>query len=212
MSNLSDKVRKGYFNRALKFTQKSNSAIYKNTQPYQMLYDLPLMTMMKRLTGIKKCFKNIAFIGPNPYLFLQHLPKEYEVENFYYCEPSQESVEKSYEIINSNIESGFYEKLGVNQPENIVPKVINEEAGEGKWLKEFPEGSLDLIVNNMTFHWVNQIEGTFKQFNTSLEPDGVFMGATVGGDSLQELRISMLLAESEREGGISTIVADMLSI
>jgi hypothetical protein len=41
---------------------------------------------MKRLTGIKKDFKRVAFIGPNPYLFLQHMPKSYNIEKFYFCE------------------------------------------------------------------------------------------------------------------------------
>ena len=74
------------------------------------------MNLVNRLKGIKKTFKNIAFIGPNPYLFIQHLPKEYEIENFYFCEGSKESVEKSYEIITKKIDNGFFEKVGTNIP------------------------------------------------------------------------------------------------
>ena len=60
--------------------------------------------MITRLQGIKKNFKNIAFIGPNPYFFLQNMPFE-EVEKFTFIEQSGKSVEKSYEIINQIIES-----------------------------------------------------------------------------------------------------------
>jgi len=37
----------------------------------------------------------------------------------------------------------------------------------------------------------------------SLEPDGVIIGTTFGSDTLEELRISFTLAESERSGGVS---------
>ena len=83
--------------------------------------------MVKRLQGIKKEYKNIAFIGPNPYLFLQHLPKDYEIDKFYFCESSQECVEKSYEIINErNNEGGLYEKVKANIPNEIIPVVVDE--------------------------------------------------------------------------------------
>lgn len=38
------------------------------------------------------------------------------------------------------------------------------------------------------------------------------MGAAFGGDTLQELRICMNLAESEREGGVSPTTSPMLSL
>ena len=95
--------------------------------PFQLAYDLPLITLTKRLEGIKRNFKNIAFIGPNPYLFLQHLPKNYNVEKFYFCEQTEASVQKSYDIINGRVENGFYEKLGVNVPDEMIPLIIDEE-------------------------------------------------------------------------------------
>ena len=61
---------KQVFNRQLKLLHKDRAAVNKETQMYQLAYDLPLINMTKRLEGIRKKFKNIAFIGPNPYLFL----------------------------------------------------------------------------------------------------------------------------------------------
>jgi hypothetical protein len=66
---------KEVFNRAIKLQQKERAAVNKETLPFKTCYDLPLMTLMTRLSGIKKKFKKVAFLGPNPYLFLQHLPK-----------------------------------------------------------------------------------------------------------------------------------------
>jgi len=38
------------------------------------------------------------------------------------------------------------------------------------------------------------------------------MGAIVGGETLQELRICFALAEQEREGGVSPVLSPVLSI
>jgi NADH dehydrogenase [ubiquinone] 1 alpha subcomplex assembly factor 5 len=47
------------------------------------------------------------------------------------------------------------------------------------------------------------------QIRRSLKPDGVFVGAMFGGDTLFELRTSLQLAELEREGGISPRVSPL---
>ena len=74
------------FDRALKQAQKARAASFKESTSFKAFFDLPVMNLVKRVQGIKKEFKRIAFVGPNPYLFLQHLPKGYEVERFYFCE------------------------------------------------------------------------------------------------------------------------------
>jgi NADH dehydrogenase [ubiquinone] 1 alpha subcomplex assembly factor 5 len=38
------------------------------------------------------------------------------------------------------------------------------------------------------------------------------MASFIGGDTLQELRICMNLAESERDGGVSPVIAPILGI
>jgi NADH dehydrogenase [ubiquinone] 1 alpha subcomplex assembly factor 5 len=51
--------------------------------------------------------------------------------------------------------------------------------------------------------------GVLVQIKEALKPDGVFIGAVLGGDTLFELRTSLQLAELEREGGISPHVSPM---
>lgn len=41
------------------------------------------------------------------------------------------------------------------------------------------------------------------QCRKALRPDGFFIGALLGGDTMQELRIACTLAQQEREGGVS---------
>ena len=64
----------------------------------------------------------------------------------------------------------------------------------------------------MQLHWINDIEQTLKNFLNTLIPDGVFISASLGGDTLQELRICMNLAEQERFGGISPSTSPFLSL
>ncbi|XP_019490799.1 PREDICTED: arginine-hydroxylase NDUFAF5, mitochondrial isoform X2 [Hipposideros armiger] len=45
-----------------------------------------------------------------------------------------------------------------------------------------------------------------------LKPDGVFIGAMFGGDTLYELRCSLQLAETEREGGFSPHVSPFTAV
>ena len=63
----------------------------------------------------------------------------------------------------------------------MVPMVIDEEK---EWLEKFGEGELDLIVANMNLHWLNNLQHTFAAFHETLEPDGVFIGTALGGDTL----------------------------
>uniref|UniRef100_A0A6Q2Z4V4 NADH dehydrogenase [ubiquinone] 1 alpha subcomplex assembly factor 5 n=1 Tax=Esox lucius TaxID=8010 RepID=A0A6Q2Z4V4_ESOLU len=48
--------------------------------------------------------------------------------------------------------------------------------------------------------------------NQVLKPDGVFIGAMVGGETLYELRCSLQLAELEREGGFSPHVSPYTAV
>ena len=41
------------------------------------------------------------------------------------------------------------------------------------------------------------------QCRFALRPDGLFLGAMLGGSTLQELRIACTVAQQEREGGVS---------
>ena len=52
----------------------------------------------------------------------------------------------------------------------------------------FPVHHFDLVMSSLSLHWVNNLESTFRQVLDTLKPDGAFIGAVLGGDSLQELR------------------------
>lgn len=70
-----------------------------------------------------------------------------------------------------------------------------------------PENSLNLAVSALALQYVNDLPGVLAQIRRALKPDGLFLAAIAGGDTLIELRQSFAIAESEIEGGISPRVA-----
>lgn len=74
----------------------------------------------------------------------------------------------------------------------------------------FPEESFDLILNNLQGHWVNNLPGLLKSIHRCLQAEGLFLGALWGGQTLFELRESLLQAELSLTGGVSPRMAPLL--
>lgn len=73
----------------------------------------------------------------------------------------------------------------------------------------YPEASFDLILSCLQGHWVNNLPGLLKSIHSSLEKNGLFLGALWGGQTLFELRESLLQAELQLTGGASPRVSPM---
>jgi SAM-dependent methyltransferase len=71
----------------------------------------------------------------------------------------------------------------------------------------FAPESLDLIVSTLALHWTNDLVGALIQIRRALRPDGLFIGAFLGGASLTELRQCLLEAESALTGGAALRVS-----
>jgi SAM-dependent methyltransferase len=71
----------------------------------------------------------------------------------------------------------------------------------------FADGAFDLVVSALALHFVNDLPGALIQIKRALRPDGLFLAALLGGETLTELRQSFAAAESEVEGGLSPRVA-----
>lgn len=74
------------------------------------------------------------------------------------------------------------------------------------------DGAVDLIVSCLSLQLVNDLPGTLAQIRRALRPDGLFIGAVLGGATLTELRQSFAEAESEIEGGASPRVAPFTDV
>ncbi|MEM6781210.1 MAG: methyltransferase domain-containing protein [Pseudomonadota bacterium] len=67
----------------------------------------------------------------------------------------------------------------------------------------FGKNSLDLVLSPLCLHTANDLPGALIQINHALKPDGLFLGAMFGGETLFELRESLNKAEIELSGGLS---------
>jgi SAM-dependent methyltransferase len=91
-------------------------------------------------------------------------------------------------------------------PRPGVDVVADEEA------LPFRDASLDLAVSALALQFVNDLPGTLIQVRRALKPDGLFLAALVGGDSLTELRQAFAAAEAETEGGASPHVSPFADV
>jgi SAM-dependent methyltransferase len=71
----------------------------------------------------------------------------------------------------------------------------------------FGDATLDLVVSALALQFVNDLPGVLVQIRRALKPDGLFLAALIGGETLTELRQSFAEAESDIEGGVSPRVA-----
>ena len=65
------------------------------------------------------------------------------------------------------------------------------------------ENTFDLVTSALSLQLVNDLPGALIQIRRALRPDGLFLGALLGGDSLIELRQAFMTAETETAGGVS---------
>ena len=75
---------------------------------------------------------------------------------------------------------------------------------------DLPEGPFDLAVSALALHWVNDLPGLLVQIRQALKPDGLFLAALFGGETLTELRQSLMQAESDILGGAGARVSPFL--
>jgi SAM-dependent methyltransferase len=98
------------------------------------------------------------------------------------------------------------DSIGMVVGADVLPRgrpfvVADEEA------LPFADGALDLLVSALALQYVNDLPGALLQVRRALKPDGLFLAALLGGETLTELRQSFAAAESEIEGGASPRVA-----
>lgn len=76
----------------------------------------------------------------------------------------------------------------------------------------FAGSSLDLVTACLSLHFANDLPGAMIQIARLLRPDGLFMAAILGGETLAELRTALAEAETAVEGGLSPRVAPMADV
>jgi SAM-dependent methyltransferase len=76
----------------------------------------------------------------------------------------------------------------------------------------FKDESLNLVVSLLSLHWTNDLVGALIQIRQALKPDGLFLGAILGGGTLNELRQCLTQAEAELLGGAGLRVSPFADV
>jgi SAM-dependent methyltransferase len=74
------------------------------------------------------------------------------------------------------------------------------------------KASVDLVIANLSLHWVNDLPGVLAQIRYALKPNGFFLAAMLGGETLSELRQAMMQADIALLGGTSPHVSPFANI
>jgi len=118
---------------------------------------------------------------------------------------------------------GFFSELivGHNGIENVFRCDLSEAfmrdgvglrvVADEEFIPFAPE-SFDLVISCLDLHWVNDLPGTLVQLRQVLKPDGLFLAAMFGGNTLAELRASLLAAETEITGGAGPRVSPFADV
>jgi SAM-dependent methyltransferase len=110
-------------------------------------------------------------------------------------------------------ESGAAAHVGFLIEGDLSHRMLHGREGARVVLDEerlpFADASLDLIVSTLGLHWTNDVVGALIQARRALKPDGLFIGAFLGGT---ELRQSLVAAESEILGGAGSRVSPFADV
>lgn len=193
------------FDRHVKWLQKERAAQNPDSKFAEYLRDEINRRTIERLAFLKTEFTNVLDFGAHSGNFEKLL-----------CDPSRDSQDPQWkadrELIKSKIgkltmvessKSMLYKDLtsAFNKELNIERIVADEENFDVPELSE--PNQYDLIISNLSMHWINDLPNVYKKLYNCLKPDSCFIGSMFGGDTLFELRTSLQLAEIERYGGLS---------
>jgi SAM-dependent methyltransferase len=97
--------------------------------------------------------------------------------------------------------------IGGGRGTDRAPMVVADEE-----CLPFRDASLDVVVSGLALQFVNDLPGALVQVRRVLKPDGLFLAALVGGNTLVELRQAFAAAEAEVEGGASPRVTPFVDV
>jgi SAM-dependent methyltransferase len=103
--------------------------------------------------------------------------------------------------------------IGDSVPEAIRPFaqdwICADFAGDEVLRAESP---FDLAVSLFSLQWINDLPGALVQIRRLLKPDGLFVGALMGAETLRELREAFAQGEIQTRGGVSPRVSPFADV
>ena len=107
-----------------------------------------------------------------------------------------------------DITQNIVERLGnkIGHTISVSDVVCDEE------VLPFKPESFDLVLNLLTLHAVNEVPQVLLKTRSILKPDGLFLAAFFGGETLSVLRHVMYAAEDKFYGRVSPRISSMITL
>lgn len=176
------------FDRQMKKRQRDWSAALSEAPQYEYIREEVGSRVADRVYDVARSFPVALDVSCGRSFIAEHLSTDV-VERLYLSDISHNCLMR---LRDSDVPS-----QGVVADEEFLP---------------FKDDTFDLVLSSMSLHWVNDLPGALREIWRVLKPDGAFIAAMAGGDSLFELRCSLQLAETEREGGFSPHVSPFTAV
>ncbi|KAF1587569.1 Arginine-hydroxylase NDUFAF5, mitochondrial, partial [Eudyptes moseleyi] len=181
------------FDRRLKRKQKNWAALQAEPAKCDYLREEVGGRIADRVFDITRTFPLALDVGSGRGYIAQHLTKE-TIEKLIQVDISENALKNA---VDSEIPT-----VSVVADEEFLP---------------FKEDTFDLVISSLRYVLITYLRFIFwlkilNNIHQVLKPDGVFIGAMFGGDTLYELRCSLQLAELEREGGFSPHVSPFTAV
>ncbi|KAM0875126.1 hypothetical protein ACQ4PT_036989 [Festuca glaucescens] len=181
------------FDRDLKRRHRDRAAWAKREN--DALLDAVADNLLDRLEDCRKAFPSALCMGGAAAAVRRLLRGRGGIEKLTMMDMSTDMVKKWRELENAT-DDGLETHFIVGDEEYLPIK----------------ENSQDLIMSCLGLHWTNDLPGAMIQCRLALKPDGLFLAAILGGETLKELRIACTIAQMEREGGISPRMSPLAQV
>ncbi|KAI6310826.1 hypothetical protein MCOR34_006250 [Pyricularia oryzae] len=198
------------FNRRTKWLQKERAASNPQlSRQADYLKDEVAIRLCERLLDIKRQFPNVLDLGANACSVAKALTRENPDPDP--ANPISPPIATRMSKLTAADSSRAMLYRDADEPWNRGMDISRVVLDDEETLP-FEPATFDLVLSNLSMHWINDLPGVLGQINNVLKPDSPFIGAMLGGDTLYELRTSLQLAEQERRGGVSPHVSPLADV
>ncbi len=150
---------------------------------YNFLIDHAARSIIDRLSVITLKFDKVAIYGGRtPAKTLQKIISALNAKTVFLCD--------------------YAENLCYDMARTLPDTNILVVQSDAEWLP-FANHSLDACIGIFEHHSLNDLPGALVQAQRALRPDGLFLAAMPGADTLYEMREAMQRAELDLYGGMS---------
>lgn len=175
------------FDRRRQF-QIQKTALHRYGRQASFLYDRVVDDLLDRLTYITRTFETAAILSDPTGRCADHLRQQAR---------NGPLVQTVWSTAWSSVRQAGFGPSDVVADDELIP---------------FAADSLNLVISPLALHWANDLPGTFRQIHRTLQPDGLLIGALLGGETLTELRDVLTSAELEVRDGAALRVIPSVNV